>query len=220
VTKLPRTGRRAPRILAKGVTCWRIAPADRVAVLIDAAAYYRALLDAFRRARWCIMILGWDFDPGVRLEPTDPATELRRLLPELVERRPQLQVRLLIWDVAVVYGPSNPVHQLLEREWQAHPRVQLRFDGQHPFGAAHHEKLVCIDDALAFAGGIDLTVKRWDTPAHDPADPRRRHASGESYDPVHDLQITRPPSLGRSHRRSLRGRPAGATPGRIRSRPG
>ena len=176
-------------ILEKGVTCWRIAPADRVAVLIDAAAYYLALLQAFRRARRSIMILGWDFDPGVRLDPTDPGTELRRLLPELVERRPELQVRLLIWDVSVVYGPSSPVHQLFERAWQAHPRIELRFDGQHPFGAAHHEKLVCIDDRLAFIGGIDLTVKRWDTPEHDPGDPRRLHADGERYDPVHDLQM-------------------------------
>ena len=119
-------------ILEEGVTCWRIAPADRVAVLIDAAAYYLALLQAFRRARRSIMILGWDFDPGVRLDPTDPGTELRRLLPELVERRPELQVRLLIWDVSVVYGPSSPVHQLFERAWQAHPRIELRFDGQRP----------------------------------------------------------------------------------------
>jgi phosphatidylserine/phosphatidylglycerophosphate/cardiolipin synthase-like enzyme len=35
------------------------------------------------------------------------------------------------------------------------------------------QKLVCIDDRIAFAGGIDLTVGRWDTPAHEAGDPLR-----------------------------------------------
>lgn len=32
-----------------------------------------------------------------------------------------------------------------------------------PAGAAHHQKIVVIDDALAFYGGIDITTDRWDT---------------------------------------------------------
>ena len=65
-------------------------------MLIDAAAYYVALLQAFRQARSRIMVLGWDFDPRMRLDPADPATELRRLLPALLERRPDLHVHLLV----------------------------------------------------------------------------------------------------------------------------
>jgi phosphatidylserine/phosphatidylglycerophosphate/cardiolipin synthase-like enzyme len=162
--------------------------ADRVAVLIDAAAYYVALQQAFRQARARIMILGWDFDPRMRLDPADPATELRRLLPALVERHPDLHVCLLIWDVSLVFGPSRTLHQMFD-DWQAHPRIHFHLDGRHPFGAAHHEKIVCIDDALAFCGGIDLTVKRWDTPEHAPFDPRRADAHEGSYGPVHDLQM-------------------------------
>ena len=181
--------RRAHRILEEGVTCWRIAQADRIAVLIDGAAYFLALLEAFRQARSRIAILGWDFDPRVRLDPADPASELRQLLPALVQGRPELEVYLLIWDISVVFGPSSTTNQLFDRTWRAHPRIHFRFDGRHPFGASHHEKLVCIDDALAFAGGIDLTVGHWDTPKHDPADALRLDASGERYDPMHDLQM-------------------------------
>ncbi|MFD0464813.1 hypothetical protein ACFQY9_26225 [Microvirga aerilata] len=39
-------------------------------------------------------------------------------------------------------------------------------DGAHPPGAAHHHKIVVIDDAVAFCGGIDMTGDRWDTPEH------------------------------------------------------
>jgi uncharacterized membrane protein YdjX (TVP38/TMEM64 family) len=51
---------------------------------------------------------------------------------------------------------------------------------------SHHQKLVVIDDRLAFAGGIDLSSKRWDSPAHAPDDPRRTFL-GEPYPPMHDI---------------------------------
>jgi hypothetical protein len=120
VIDAPRNGKKARRVLREGVTCWRIARADRVGILIDGAAYYLALLRAFHQARSRIMILGWDFDPGIRLDPGDPATELRRLLSELVERRPDLNVHLLIWDVSLVFGPSRTLEQAFD-DWQALP---------------------------------------------------------------------------------------------------
>ena len=64
---------KAPRpILVEGRTCMRLARADRVAVLIDGAAYYRSLLTALQSVRRRITILGWDFDARVRLDPQDP----------------------------------------------------------------------------------------------------------------------------------------------------
>ena len=34
--------------------------------------------------------------------------------------------------------------------------------------ARHHQKIVVIDDAIAFSGGIDLTLRRWDCREHAP----------------------------------------------------
>jgi phosphatidylserine/phosphatidylglycerophosphate/cardiolipin synthase-like enzyme len=158
-------------------------------VLIDGAAYFEALHAALLRARRRIVIVGWDLDPGIRLDPADPGSELRRLLCGLVECHPELEVHLLVWDVAVVFGPSRTREQLVATEWQDHPRIHFRFDRQHPVGGSHHEKLVTIDDALAFAGGIDLTVERWDTSRHEFDLAARRDPGGEPYDPVHDLQM-------------------------------
>src|SRR5439155_15927497 len=45
-----------------------------------------------------------------------------------------------------------------------------------------------IDDALAFVGGIDLTVRRWDSSEHCAEDPRRV-AYGKPYPPFHDLMV-------------------------------
>jgi phosphatidylserine/phosphatidylglycerophosphate/cardiolipin synthase-like enzyme len=199
------------RILEPGVSCWRVAPADRVAVLIDAADYFQALLHGLRQARSRIMIVGWDLDPRMLLEPTDPATELRRLLPELAERSPDLHVHLLIWDVSLLFGPSSTLDQLVANLWQKHPRVQFRFDGEHPVGGAHHEKIVTVDDALAFVGGIDLTVKRWDTPEHAVDDALRRDPDGAPYEPVHDLQMAVDGEAARAVAELARARWADAT---------
>jgi phosphatidylserine/phosphatidylglycerophosphate/cardiolipin synthase-like enzyme len=217
-------GARTSRIVEPGRSCWRVARAGRAAVLIDGASYFGALLDALRRARSRITIIGWDFDARVRLDPMDPETELRQLLPALLDRQPKLEIFILIWDVSVLYGPSRTLGELLDRGWRQHPRIHFRFDGRHPTGACHHEKIVCIDDALAFVGGIDLTVKRWDTSEHRPDRPERRDPDGEPYDPVHDLQMVVDGEAAAAVAELTRGRWAEAadetlSPSRTRSNP-
>ena len=46
-----------------------------------------------------------------------------------------------------------------------------------------------IDDAVAYCGGIDLTLRRWDTPEHRPVEPRRCDPKNRPYIPVHDVQM-------------------------------
>ena len=69
-------------------------------------------------------------------------------------------------------------------------RRQIRFclDDDLPFGASQHQKIVVVDDALAFSGGLDLTTRRWDTRAHRLDDPRRVDLAGVPYAPFHDVQ--------------------------------
>jgi phosphatidylserine/phosphatidylglycerophosphate/cardiolipin synthase-like enzyme len=55
-------------------------------------------------------------------------------------------------------------------------------------GGAHHQKIVVIDDCLAFAGGIDVTADRWDTPEHLDRQPlRRRPSTHRPTGPWHDV---------------------------------
>src|SRR5688572_4017999 len=77
--------------------------ADRVAYLVDADAYFRALVAAMVRARHTIVILGWDIDARTQLpDPDLPRTRisLRRLVDRLARRTPGLRVHLLGWDFA------------------------------------------------------------------------------------------------------------------------
>jgi phosphatidylserine/phosphatidylglycerophosphate/cardiolipin synthase-like enzyme len=73
--------------------------------------------------------------------------------------------------------------------WQNHPRIHFRLDDRHPFGASQHQKFVAIDDKLAFVGGLDLTLRRWDDSAHAAQNPLRSDPASQPYDPFHDVQI-------------------------------
>ena len=200
------------RILAPGRNCWRIANAREAAVLVDAADYFAQLDRALRLARHSILIVGWDFDGRIKLCPDDAeCLPLGDLLRSLVEARPELQVRILIWSVAVIHAPGAPIPLLLGAPWEDHPRITLRLDRQHPLYAAHHQKIVCIDDEIAFVGGIDLTVRRWDTCDHGADDPLRADPDGLAYHPVHDVQMVVTGEIARAVSAVARGRWSVAT---------
>ncbi len=181
-----------PSILKPGTNCSNVALAARAAVLIDGAGYFTQLQEALESARSSIFILGWDFDGGIRLRPDldeERSPRLGDLLRRLVEERPALQVHILVWSVSVVHGPSAVAPALLGSGWEDHPRIHMKLDTSHPIYGAHHQKIVCIDGKLAFVGGIDLTVHRWDSQKHRPDDPLRVDADGVAYPPVHDAQM-------------------------------
>jgi phosphatidylserine/phosphatidylglycerophosphate/cardiolipin synthase-like enzyme len=200
------------RILVPGRNCWRIAPAREAAVLVDAANYYAQLDQALHLAQHSILIVGWDFDGRIKLRPDNPeCVQLGDLLRSLVEERPQLHVHILIWSVAVVHAPGAPMPLLIGAPWQDHPRIKLRLDRRHPVYAAHHQKIVCIDDEIAFVGGIDLTIRRWDTCDHGADDPVRADPDGLAYHPVHDVQMVVTGEVARAVSAVARGRWSTAT---------
>ena len=183
------------KILEEGRTCWRIARAERAAVLIDGAAYFAALRKALLEARHSVFIVGWDIDSRVELigeeaEPDDEApTRLGDLLTYLVDRRPELQIHLLLWDYSVVYALEREPLPSVNLDWATPRQIKVCLDDVLPLGASHHQKIVVIDDAVAFCGGLDLTVRRWDTTEHRPEHPGRRDPDGKPYDPFHDMQM-------------------------------
>jgi phosphatidylserine/phosphatidylglycerophosphate/cardiolipin synthase-like enzyme len=178
-------------ILEPGRNCWRVERAERAAVLVDGACYFSRLEQALRSARRSILIVGWDFDGRIRLRPDagEASPPLGDLLRSLVDIHPELEIRILIWSIATLHAPGETLPLIAGAKWQEHARIHLRLDREHPIYAAHHQKIVCIDDSLTFAGGIDLTVERWDTRQHGAGDPLRLTPDGSAYPPVHDLQM-------------------------------
>ena len=106
----------------------------------------------------------------------------------LAHRRRRLAIRVLDWDYPMVFGTDREFPPVYGMDWRPHRRVQLRYDATNATGASHHQKIVVIDDRIAFVGGLDFTCRRWDTTAHDPAIPAAPPAANP-YPPFHDAMI-------------------------------
>ena len=112
---------------------------------------------------------------------------LGEFLHDLLIRRRDLHIYVLTWDFHMIYWS--------EREWwlpsnlAAHRRLHFVKDAAHPLGASHHQKVVVIDDALAFVGGLDFAQCRWDSPRHHASHPARMLQDKRPCRPFHDVQL-------------------------------
>lgn len=178
---------------------WRYVKARRAHVVVDAADYFEVIREIMGEARQRIFMIGWDFDSRILLSSGRrwwqhgrrkrfPA-RLGSFLLWVVNKTPQLEIRLLKWNFAVFKYVFRGTMLFDLARWAAHPRIDFKFDSAHPIGCSHHQKIVVIDDVVAACGGIDMTSDRWDTPDHTPQDPRRRRPSGRRYGPWHDVTM-------------------------------
>ncbi|MDT5174863.1 MAG: hypothetical protein QOG37_2114 [Mycobacterium sp.] len=183
------------RLLTPGQTCWRVARANQFACIIDAADYFYQVKSAMLRAQHRIMLIAWDLDARMSFErgaKTLPGpNQLGAFLYWMLWKRPTLEVYLLKSNLRLLpafdgiwYGltPVTLVNRLSSK------RIHFAVDGAHPVGAVHHQKIAVVDDAVAFCGGLDLTIERWDTRAHLDKN-RGRRTFGRSYGPRHEVAL-------------------------------
>ena len=173
-----------------GRNCTAVALAPRAAFVVDAENYFLAFMRAAERAERSIIMVGWDFDSRTPLcnEDGKECILLGEFLNRLAARKRGLRIRILNWDYPIVFGTDREIPPTLGISWKPHRRIDFRFDDTHPVGGSHHQKIVVIDDAIAFSGGLDLTNKRWDTRSHAATDPRRIF-DGKPYPPFHDAMM-------------------------------
>ncbi|MBC7945520.1 MAG: hypothetical protein H7X91_09740 [Burkholderiales bacterium] len=179
-------------IFQEGRNCRRIAHAGRVAFVVDGEDYFKVFMQAAERATESIILLAWDFNSSARLsfDGGSDGPMLGDFLNDLAKRKRHLRIYILDWDFPAIYASDreSPALVKLGWGWKPHRRVHLKFDNTHPPGGSHHQKILVIDDALAFCGGLDLTCQRWDTSRHTFDDPRRM-TRDKPYPPFHDMMI-------------------------------
>jgi phosphatidylserine/phosphatidylglycerophosphate/cardiolipin synthase-like enzyme/uncharacterized membrane protein YdjX (TVP38/TMEM64 family) len=182
----------AATIVAPGRNCWQVERARRFYCVQDGADYFRLVRQALLDARHTVFILGWDIMATVDLlpgsAPSDAPTRLDELLAFVVHRRPRLRCYILIWDHAALYTLERDPLSRWRLGWRMPRQIRFGFDDRHPIGGSHHQKVVVVDDQLAFCGGIDLTGHRWDTSAHRVDEPARATPLKGAYGPYHEIQ--------------------------------
>jgi phosphatidylserine/phosphatidylglycerophosphate/cardiolipin synthase-like enzyme len=184
-------------VFQPGYSCWRVEPADRLALFIDNDETFDALKPLLLAAKRSIWILAWVFDPLTRLDPDrvrksrDPehADRIGLILRRQASLNPALDVRILTWDMpfpiaaAQLFGPQRGA------AFFAGSRVKYQLDNTLPDSACHHQKVVIIDGAAALLSGGDIGVDRWDTCEHLDNDPRRRLPTGRHYPARHEVAM-------------------------------
>src|SRR5690349_13589360 len=157
----------------EGFTWCRQAPPPRegcsIDVLIDGEEVLSAIAEAIRGARRSVRMAGWHSAPHFPLERGEPPAVLRELLADAVARG--ADVRLLLWAGAPlrVFTPARSDVRADAREFARDTGIRVALDDHERLLHCHHEKLVVIDDEVAFVGGVDLTDlggDRWDTSRH------------------------------------------------------
>jgi phosphatidylserine/phosphatidylglycerophosphate/cardiolipin synthase-like enzyme len=178
------------RLLVPGQTVWQVATADRFAFIVDACDFFRLAKQAMLSARHSVYLIGWDFDSRIELEPEGQTLEgpnrIGPFLNWLAKERPDVKLRVLKWDIGLLHSLGRGETPAMLLYWRFRRRIDLRLDGAHPPGSAHHMKILVVDDAIAFCGGIDMTMGRWDTRGHETERAGRRHSSGRVMQPWHD----------------------------------
>jgi phosphatidylserine/phosphatidylglycerophosphate/cardiolipin synthase-like enzyme len=179
-------------LLEPGLTCWRTERAERAAFLLDNSTYFSAAKAVMLKARRSIHLLGWAFDPLTHLEPDSKGGGLDgdmvgEFLKRLACDRPNLDVRVLIWKSALPISASQHFFPHRARRCFHGSPVKFRLDASVPMGACHHQKVLVIDDRVAFCGGGDISVDRWDTMKHRDTDARRTMPWGKPHGPRHEV---------------------------------
>lgn len=184
------------KILQPGRNCYRVDKAEKVSFLVDGANYFKALYDSLPLAEQRIMILAWDIYSQLKLVPPGEeknglSSTLCTLLDQLARKNRDLNINILSWDFTLLFALSREMMPIYKLDWNTHRRMKFCLDDQYPLGSSHHQKIVVIDDALAFSGGLDLTRGRWDTSEHRADNPHREAIDGTELPirPYHDIQM-------------------------------
>ncbi len=181
-------------LLVPGETCWRIEHADHASVLVDNQSYFAAARRAIESAQHSILLLGWCFDPRTVLEPTGATLReqrdysLGRLLIRLGDERPNLDIRIIVWDMALPIALPRSLYPHRAKSWFHGTRVHFRL-AEAPAGACLHEKILVVDDRIAFCSGGDFLPNRWDSTDHRDHEPRRRLPTGSYAPPRHEVTM-------------------------------
>ena len=141
-----------------------------VRVLVDGVHALPAIEQAIRQASRSVMVAGWCLTPGFVMVRDGKSVTVRDLLAEAARRVP---VYVLLWAGAPLplFRPwRRDVSQTI-RELSRGSAIHCAADRHERPLHSHHEKIVVVDDEVAFVGGIDLSdfrADRFDSPEHPP----------------------------------------------------
>nr|XP_033780162.1 phospholipase D2 isoform X2 [Geotrypetes seraphini] len=132
---------------------------------VNGAGYFASVAEALVQAKEEIFITDWWLSPEVHMIRPAKSDDWR--LDILLKRKAEQGVRiciLLFKEVELALGINSGYSK--RALMLLHPNIKVMRHPDHVssivFLWAHHEKMVVIDQSIAFLGGLDLAYGRWD----------------------------------------------------------
>lgn len=137
---------------------------------VNGKQYMEDVANALEEAEEEIFITDWWLSPEIFLKR--PVVEGNRWrLDSILKRQAQKGVRIFVMlykEVELALGINSEYSK--RTLLQLHPNIKVMRHPDHVSSSvylwAHHEKIVVIDQSVAFVGGIDLAYGRWDDREH------------------------------------------------------
>ena len=157
-----------------------------VEYFIDGEKTYLAMAESLRKAKKCVYMCDWWMTPEVTLDRRGKNPDewvqhqLDNILKELAEKG--VQIRVLLWDnVEMVESLGSSKTQTHLEDLHENIKV-MRHSSSATAGMSHHQKIIVVDEYLAFVGGLDICSNRWDTQSH-PIVPSDFYPGKDFYNP-------------------------------------
>src|SRR5204862_3592337 len=124
-------------------------------LLVDGSSVLPRMVEDIAAARSHVHVTGWYFTPSFRMGAGGPT--LRELLAEAAGR---VDVRVIAWAGAPLplFHPDRGEVRGMREQLVHGTRIEMELDAKERPMHCHHEKLVLVDDRVAYVGGIDLTT--------------------------------------------------------------
>ncbi|EDO43750.1 predicted protein [Nematostella vectensis] len=148
-----------------------VRPDTQAQWFVDGASYFDSVALALQEAREEIFITDWWLSPEIYLRRPVREGDYWRL-DQILKRKAELGVKvyvLLYKEVELALTINSAYTKALLAS--LHPNIKVLRHPDHVPGSgviywAHHEKIVAIDQKVAFVGGLDLCFGRWDDHHH------------------------------------------------------
>lgn len=136
---------------------------NAVNALLGGKEYFSALLTAFKHAKKCIYITGWQVNWDAQLAE---GVRLVDALLEAVQRTSSLNVYIMPWknpsQVETYAAATERVFSAMNNYLGRQAFYVQCAGSKSGLFFSHHQKCVVIDENMAFIGGIDLAYGRYD----------------------------------------------------------
>ncbi|KAF9910454.1 Phospholipase D1 [Linnemannia zychae] len=137
--------------------------------LVDGRDYFWNVSKALEMAQETIYILDWMLSPEILLrrhQRDGVEWSLKDILGRKANEGVKVYIVLYSEVDAAMHLASLRAKKLLRKLCPENIWVQRHGPNLKTAWWAHHEKLIVVDNMIAFIGGLDLCFGRWDTPEH------------------------------------------------------